>query len=81
MSIELYQTRLYWEAGRGTAKDHGVVIVLHEPPVLPDLPGLVIDAIDYAPFVVAEVMPVREPRRSMTRAEIEAVEALLRELT
>jgi hypothetical protein len=81
VSIELYQTRLYWDGARGAAKDRGVTIVLHAPPVLPGLAGLAIEMIDFAPYVVAEIMPAREGRRLMTRQEIEAVEALLREVT
>jgi hypothetical protein len=80
VSLELYQTRLYWDGARGAAKDRGLTVILHAAPVLPGLPGLAIDVIDYAPFVVAEIAPAREGRRLMTRQEIEAVEALLREV-
>jgi hypothetical protein len=79
MSAALYPTRLYWAGMRGLAKLDGRQVQLQRPP---HLPGLQIDAIDYAPCgVVAMVMPKREGWRDLTADEIHQCRALLAELT
>ena len=54
MILDRFPTRLYWVGGRGVARLNGVELRLVECPQF--LPGLVIDAIDYAPDVVSMVM-------------------------
>lgn len=79
MSHALYTTRLYWAGGRGIAKLHGREVKLTAPP---HLPGLEVDAIDYAPEVrCAMVMPRRDGWRDMTRDEIHKADQLLAEMT
>ena len=78
MSLELYPTRLYWMGLRGTAKLNGAAVHLVRPP---HLPGLAVDGIDYAPGVVAMVMPRMARWRDMTPDEIAAAEQLLQDLT
>ena len=78
MSAALYLTRLYWVGGRGVAKLNGREVLLAGPP---HLPGLRVEAIDYAPHVVAMVMPRREGWRDLTGTEVAQCLALLVELT
>jgi hypothetical protein len=78
MSDALYPTRLYWSAGRGLARFRGHEVRLAQPP---HLPGLQLEEIDYAPGIIAQVMPLREGRRDMEPHEREAALKALCELT
>jgi len=78
MSHHIYPTRLYWVGLRGIAKLEGHEVKLVAPP---HLPNLQVEALDYAPNVVAMVMPRFGGWRDMFADEIEAAERLLRELT
>jgi hypothetical protein len=73
------QTRLYWVGMRGSATLNGRCVRLTHPP---QLPGVQVEAIDYAPGLrVAMVMPRRSGWRDMTGEEISAAAALLATLT
>ena len=78
MSLALYPTRLYWDGTHGVAKLDGMAVLLT---AAPELPGLDVVAIDYAPGVVAMVMPRFQAWRDMEAAEIEATCAFLRMTT
>lgn len=78
MSHDLYQLRLYWEAGRGCAKVPGRYRNLSHPPQIPGLPSL--NMIDYAPGVCAMLQSPYEARRDLTAPEITAVHAWLAHL-
>lgn len=77
MSEDLYPTRLFWSQGRGgIAKLNGRRISLRAVPQLPGVP-LSLVAIDYAPGVVAMLMPCGEKMRDMTSAECAAADTFL----
>lgn len=81
MSAALYDRRLYWCGMRGVAKLHELVVRLTQPPQLPGIRGLVVDAIDYTPEVqVRMVMPKCSGWRDMTAEEAAAAEQVLEQL-
>ena len=80
MSAALYRHRLYWAGMRGYALHEGRMVRLSEPPRLPGLPALRIDAIDYCPDVqVAMVMEVRSGWRDLKADEIRAAQLFLQQ--
>lgn len=78
MIADLLPVRLYWAGLRGVARLNGREVRLAGPP---QLPGVDVDAIDYAPGEVAMVMPKRQGWRDLTADEIAAARVLLAELT
>lgn len=79
MSHTYYSTRLYWHAGRGVAKLHGVAVALVEPP---RIGGLQVDGIDYTPEVqVARILPRMAGWRDMERDEVAEADLILRLMT
>lgn len=79
MSHAYYSTRLYWSAGRGVAKLHGVAVALVEPP---RISGQLVDGIDYTPEVqVARILPRLNGWRDMERDEIAEADLILRLMT
>lgn len=79
MSHALYSTRLFWSGRSGFAKLHGRMVQLSAAPVLA---GPSILMIDYSPEVrCVEILRYGEARREMTRDEIRAADALLKQLT
>lgn len=79
MSDALHQTRLRWHGRSGIAKLHGLVIPLHQPPVLA---GVVVHAVDYVPeFCIREIQRrACDHVEDMTPAEVAAADALLRQM-
>lgn len=55
MILDSFPTRLYWVGGCGIARLNGEQIKLASCPQI--FPGVVIDAMDYAPQTVAMFMP------------------------
>lgn len=78
MIADLLPTRLWWEGGRGVARLHGREVVLTAPP---QVPGLDVVAIDWAPGEASIVMPRNEGWRDLHPHEVAAVRALLEHLT
>jgi len=75
---DLLPTRLYWQGLRGVARLNGHEVRLAAKP---ELPGVDLVAVDYAPGEVAIVLPRREGWREMSAAEVAAARALLEQLT
>ena len=76
MSEALYPVRVYFDGQMGCVKTPGVYRKISACPRIPGLP--LIEEIDYAPFVVADLTPQNgAPRREMYAAEVEAVQAFL----
>lgn len=80
MSLALHPVRLWWADGRGVAKAQGRPAWLHQAPQFPGF-RLELEAIDYAPGIVALITLAGAPMRDMTPAEIHAARELLRNLT
>lgn len=79
MSLDLYPTRLYWAGGKGAAKLDGEAVKLSVCPQI--FPGVVIDAIDYAPGgTVAQYMPRWGGWHEMDGAQRDACMAYLRQV-
>jgi len=79
MSHRLYSTRLHWSGSHGFAKLHGVLVALKAPPTLV---GQAVTGVDYIPEVDMRSIRIgRADERRMTDAEVEAADALLREIT
>lgn len=78
MSQALYPVRLYWAGMHGVARRYGHEVQLTHPP---HLPGLQIEAIDYAPGTVAMVMPIHDGWRELTSLEIRVARSLIEDLT
>lgn len=77
MSAALYPTRLYWVGLHHCARLEGQQLAIAD---VPHLPGLQVQALDYAPGACAMVMPKGEGWREMTAAEIHATRELLASL-
>lgn len=77
MSMDLYPVRLYWAGMKGVARGRGREVRLQAPP---HLPNLAIEAIDYAPGVVAMVMPRFCGWRDMEVEECAAARAALEQI-
>lgn len=69
-----FHTRLYWAGFRGLQRVAGWETRLQRPPLLC---GQRVEAVDYIPGVLAQVMPPGERWRDMTAAEIAAARELL----
>jgi hypothetical protein len=68
MSIELpYLVRVYWDNGRGFARDYGVHRVLDVQPVIEGLPRWTM--LDYIPQVIAMIQPYAGRVRDMESHE------------
>lgn len=78
MGQTLYPIRLYWAGMNGVARNFANEVHLTRPP---HLPGLEIDAIDYAPGTVAMVMPKHAGWRDLTALEIRIARSLIEDLT
>lgn len=78
MIADRLPTRLWFEAGRGVARLNGHSRLLTQPPRLPKTE---VCAIDYAPGEALIVQPMHEGWRDLRADEVEAVKALLVELT
>jgi hypothetical protein len=75
MSVDLYWTRLYWDNGKGVAKQDGVSVDLTAPPVIG---GVEVDMIDYAPETKTYFMRLPyEGSREMRTDERAATAAFL----
>jgi hypothetical protein len=71
MSIELYDYRIYFDAGKGAAKARRVTRYMNSPPVIEGLPR--INAIDYAPEAgCVRVQPYQDAWRDMSGQESKA---------
>ena len=78
MSRALYPVRLYWAGIHGVARHFANEVHLTRPP---HLPGLEIDAIDYAPGTVAMVLPKHAGWRDLTALEIRIARTMIEDLT
>ena len=80
MSDDLYQTRLRYGGWSGVAKLHGVRVPLTRCPSLPGIESVYV-AIDYVPEVhMCRVQPLAGAWRDMWPEEIQAADAMLRDL-
>jgi hypothetical protein len=73
-----YQTRLYWAGGRGFAKLEGEQVRIPSCPQI--FPGVVIDAMDYVPGVIAQYMPRFMGWADMSGEQMAACDAYIREV-
>ena len=78
MSSALYSTRLWWHGRKGGAKLWGVEVMLDKPP---SILGMQIDGLDYVPEIaLAQVQPMGDRWRDMSKHEMSACDRILREL-
>jgi hypothetical protein len=79
VSSALYATRLWWYGNRGGAKLHGKQVLLEHAPIIN---GRSVVMIDYVPEIALQTIQFAAyPPRDMTRDEIIAADALLRQVT
>jgi hypothetical protein len=77
MIVDGLPTRLRWTGGRGLATLNGEDLRLAECPQI--FPGVVLDALDYAPGVVAMYMPRFEGWKDMDGEQRAACDRFLRQ--
>ena len=78
MSDCYYYTLLRWDSGAGRAKHQGMTVTLTEPP---DLGSGPVEFLAYRPEIQDVEIQIGGERRTMTRDEERAADALLRRLT